>query len=86
MLRLRKFMFERVYLGAGGARRARARRADRCAASSTITSRTPRRCPESPNGPAEDDVQRVMDYIAGMTDRFCIATFRRLALPEESRL
>jgi dGTP triphosphohydrolase len=33
-----------------------------------------------------DDVQRVIDYVAGMTDRYCIATFRRLALPEESRL
>jgi dGTPase len=33
-----------------------------------------------------DEVQRVTDYIAGMTDRFCIAAFRRLALPEESRL
>ena len=31
-------------------------------------------------------MQRVTDYIAGMTDRFCIATFRRFALPEESRL
>jgi len=33
-----------------------------------------------------DDVQRITDYVAGMTDRFCIATFKRLALPEESRL
>ena len=33
-----------------------------------------------------DDVTRAVDYIAGMTDRFAIATFRRLALPEESRL
>ncbi len=36
--------------------------------------------------PGADDVQRITDWIAGMTDRFCIATFRRLALPEESRL
>ena len=34
----------------------------------------------------DDDLQRVTDYVAGMTDRFCIATFRRIALPEESRL
>ncbi len=33
-----------------------------------------------------DELQRVTDYIAGMTDRFAIATFRRVALPEESRL
>jgi dGTPase len=40
-----------------------------------------------PDGaPGADDLQRVTDYIAGMTDRFAIAAFRRLALPEESRL
>ena len=33
-----------------------------------------------------DELQRVTDYIAGMTDRFCIARFRQLSLPEESRL
>ena len=31
------------------------------------------------------DCQRVTDYIAGMTDRFCIAKFAELALPEEAR-
>jgi dGTP triphosphohydrolase len=31
-------------------------------------------------------VQRVTDYVAGMTDRYCIAKFRQLALPEESKL
>ena len=42
---------------------------------------------EVPEGaPGADEVQRITDYIAGMTDRFCIATFKRLALPEESRL
>jgi len=30
--------------------------------------------------------ERITDYIAGMTDRFCIAAFKRIALPEESRL
>ena len=40
-----------------------------------------------PEGAAgADQIQRITDYIAGMTDRFCIATFKRLALPEESRL
>ena len=40
-----------------------------------------------PEGTAgADEIQRITDYIAGMTDRFCIATFKRLALPEESRL
>jgi hypothetical protein len=31
-------------------------------------------------------VTRAIDYVAGMTDRFAIAAFKRLALPEESRL
>ena len=42
---------------------------------------------EIPDGAAAADyVQRATDWLAGMTDRFCIATFRRLALPEESKL
>jgi dGTP triphosphohydrolase len=32
------------------------------------------------------ELQRVTDYIAGMTDRYAIATYRRVALPEESKL
>ena len=34
----------------------------------------------------DTDVQAATDYVAGMTDRFAIATFKRLSLPEESRL
>ena len=37
-------------------------------------------------GTGADDIQRITDWIAGMTDRFCIAAFKRIALPEESRL
>jgi dGTPase len=29
--------------------------------------------------PAADPVQRVTDYLAGMTDRFCLSTYERLA-------
>jgi dGTPase len=36
--------------------------------------------------PAADPLQRVTDYIAGMTDRYAISKFKQLALPEESRL
>ena len=81
MLRVRKFMFGRVYLG----REARSEH--------ERVERTLRGLfeyyleqPEAAPGADPDDVQRVTDYIAGMTDRFCIAAFRRLALPEESRL
>ena len=35
--------------------------------------------------PGADDCQRVTDYIAGMTDRFCIAKFTELTIPEEAR-
>jgi dGTP triphosphohydrolase len=44
----------------------------------------PDEVPEVTHG--ADVAQRVTDYLAGMTDRYCIATFRRLALPEESKL
>jgi dGTPase len=83
MLRLRKFMFERVYLGAEA-------RSEHDRVRRTLTGlfehylAHPEDVPEG--APGADEVQRITDWIAGMTDRFCIATFRRLALPEESRL
>jgi dGTPase len=83
MLRLRKFMFERVYLGAEA--RSEHERVHR-----TLRglfdhyTEHPEEVPESTAG--ADEIQRITDYIAGMTDRFCIATFKRLALPEESKL
>ena len=83
MLRLRKFMFERVYLGAEA--RSEHERVQR-----TLRglfdhyTEHPEEVPESAAG--ADELQRITDYIAGMTDRFCIATFKRLALPEESKL
>jgi dGTPase len=83
MLRLRKFMFDRVYLGA-------AARSEHERVVLTLTTlvdhflANPSEVPVGRDG--EDDLQRVTDYVAGMTDRFCIATFRRIALPEESRL
>jgi dGTPase len=83
MLRLRKFMFERVYLGAEA--RSEHQRVHR-----TLRvlfdhyTEHPEQVPQSAAG--ADEIQRITDYIAGMTDRFCIATFKRLVLPEESRL
>ena len=83
MLRLRKFMFDRVYLGA-------AARSEEDRVELTLTTLLDHYLAhpeEVPGGAAgEDRLQRVTDYVAGMTDRFCIATFRRIALPEESRL
>ncbi|MCB0865556.1 MAG: deoxyguanosinetriphosphate triphosphohydrolase [Solirubrobacterales bacterium] len=86
MLRLRKFMFDRVYLGPEA--RSEHHRVE-------LTLRTlidhylahPEEMPAATSEGAEaDPLQRVADYVAGMTDRYCIATFRRIALPEESRL
>ena len=83
MLVLRSFMFERVYLGAEA--RSEHERVHRTVR--TLFDHYVRHPGDVPDGAGSaDDVQRVTDYIAGMTDRFCIATFKRLVLPEESRL
>jgi dGTPase len=83
MGRLREFMFERVYLGPEA-------RSEHARVQWTVRGLVEHYLShpeEVPPGRAGDDhVQRVVDYVAGMTDRYCIATFRRLALPEESRL
>jgi dGTPase len=82
MLRLRKFMFERVYLGATA-------RSEHARVERTMTGlfehylANPEIIPAL--DPAADDVQRVTDYIAGMTDRYCIARFTDLAIPEAAR-
>lgn len=82
MLRLRKFMFERVYLGPEARREhERVERALRALFDHYLAH--PDEVPAT--DPEADEVQRVTDYIAGMTDRFCIARFRRLTVPEESR-
>jgi dGTPase len=83
MLRLRKFMFDAVYLGPD-ARSEHERVKRTLAALIDHYLANPDEMP--PAAPGADELQRVVDYVAGMTDRFCIATFRRIALPEESRL
>jgi dGTPase len=83
MLRLRKFMFDRVYLGADArSEHERVRRTLHGLLDHYLAN--PDEVP--PGDPAAEPAQRVVDYVAGMTDRFCIATFRRLTLPEESKL
>jgi dGTPase len=83
MTRLREFMFERVYLGPEArSEHERVHRTLRGLFDHYMEH--PEDVPEGRTG--TDLPQRVTDYIAGMTDRYCIATFRRLALPEESRL
>jgi dGTPase len=82
MLRLRKFMFDRVYLGPDTQREhekvARTMRG--------LIHHYLEHPDEVPEWDAEAGVcQRVTDYIAGMTDRFCIAKFTELTVPEEAR-
>ena len=76
MLRLRKFMFERVYLGAEArGEQERARETLRGLFDHYLAH------PEEVPGPdpAAEPLQRVTDYLAGMTDRFCLTTYEKLA-------
>jgi dGTPase len=82
MLRLRKFMFDRVYLGAE-ARREHERASHAIRGLFAHYMEHPNEVPEGE--PGASDCQRVADYIAGMTDRYCIARFTELTVPEESR-
>jgi dGTPase len=82
MLRLRKFMFDRVYLGPDARREhERVQRTMRGLFDHYLEH--PGELPAW--DPGASDSQRVTDYIAGMTDRFCIAKFIELAVPEEAR-
>ncbi|PZR60760.1 MAG: deoxyguanosinetriphosphate triphosphohydrolase [Candidatus Eremiobacter antarcticus] len=78
MAALRAFMFERVYLGPQATQEhakiegvVRALFSHYCA--------HPDEIPESI--PTGDLARRVTDYLAGMTDRFCIHAFERLSVP-----
>jgi dGTPase len=82
MLRLRKFMFDRVYLGPETVREhEKVRRTMRVLFDHYLDH--PGEIPEW--DPAAGEAQRVTDYIAGMTDRFCIAKVTELTVPEEAR-
>ena len=78
MLRLRKFMFERVYLGPEArSEHQRVQRTLRGLFDTTSSSRTGSGADEGDDG----EVQAVTDYVAGMTDRYAIATFDDLRCP-----
>jgi dGTPase len=82
MLRLRKFMFDRVYLGpVARSEHERVHRIMR-----TLFDHYTEHPAEVPElDPDAGDCQRVTDYLAGMTDRYCIAKFAELTIPEEAR-
>jgi dGTPase len=75
MAALRSFMFERVYLGPS-ARREHAK-VDR-----VVRTLFDHYCEEPGLLPGEGGLEeRVTDYLAGMTDRYCLAAFEALTVP-----
>jgi dGTPase len=81
MLRLRKFMFDRVYLGPlASSEHERVHRVMRALFDHYMGDSG-----EAPElEPGASDCQRVADYLAGMTDRYCIAKFAELELPQRA--
>ncbi len=78
MSELRRFMFERVYLGPE-ARREHAKIELVVRSLFEHYRQHPDEIPESV--PEADLAHRVTDYLAGMTDRFCIGAFEALSVP-----
>ncbi|HYF27986.1 MAG TPA: deoxyguanosinetriphosphate triphosphohydrolase [Baekduia sp.] len=78
---LRSFMFSDVYLGPV-ARREHAKVEGVVRTLFTHFCDRPELLPDGGGAPGADLPQRVTDYLAGMTDRYAITTFRRLTVPE----
>lgn len=78
---LRSFMFAHVYLGPTAMREhAKIRQVIR-----TLFDHYDALADGPPDGggaPGADRAQRITDYLAGMTDRYCIRTFETLAVPD----
>jgi dGTPase len=81
MAELRAFMFERVYLGPA-ARREHAKVERVVRTLFDHYAEDPGRLPDQGGAPGADAPQRVTDYLAGMTDRFCVRAFEALSVPE----
>ncbi len=79
MARLREFMFERVYLGpAVRGEHERIERTLRALFDSLAAD------PPPPATPDASEVERITDYLAGMTDRFAARSFERLGVARPS--
>jgi dGTPase len=78
---LRDFMFERVYLGET-ARREHAKIERVVRTLFQFYAEDPDRLPDGGGVPGAGVAQRVTDYVAGMTDRYCIRAFEAVAVPE----
>jgi dGTPase len=79
MAQLRTFMFERVYLGP-------AARAEHGKIERVLRTLFDHYCTHADDIPPlvgdADQPARVVDYLAGMTDRYCIRRFEALAVPD----
>ena len=80
MHNLREFMFERVYLGPD-ARREHARVDGVIATLFEHFSANPDLIPSGVSPAGATEAERVTDWIAGMTDRYCIRVFEDIAVP-----
>ncbi len=78
---LRAFMFEHVYLGPA-ARREHAKIERMLRALFDLYASEPDRIPDGGGVAGADLPQRVTDWLAGMTDRYCIRAFEALSVPE----
>ncbi len=77
MLRLREFMFDRVYLGPDAqSESARIERMLRALFDHYAEN------PPAPLTPGASEQERVTDYLAGMTDRYAIRVFSDLSVPQ----
>jgi dGTPase len=77
MLRLREFMFERVYLGPDAqGESVRITRMLRTLFDHYADN------PPAPLAPGASEQERVTDYLAGMTDRYAIRAFSDLSVPQ----
>jgi dGTPase len=81
MNELREFMFDRVYLGTE-ARKEHSRVEMVIATLFDYYSEDLSRIPTDVSPPGATEAERVTDWIAGMTDRFCIRCFESIAVPE----
>ena len=77
MLRLREFLFDRVYLGPDAQReKPRIERMLRALFDYYVEH------PPPPAVAGASDPERIVDYLAGMTDRFAVRAFSELSVPE----
>lgn len=85
MTELRDFMFAHVYLGER--QNGEQRKIERLLRTLfAYYAEDPARLPDGGGAPDADLAQRVVDYLAGMTDRYAVRVFEELSVPESFAL